>query len=193
MTSLSFSFNKIKYTFLHIESKKTNNTDLGIFLVRESSTLLNNYVLSVIYREEFYHYQIQQHGEDAFFSIDSTSIHHGLDDMIEHYRHFDSNLCVKLEKFVKKNSPPTKYCRLGKANLLHRATKHNNLNVVKELLTSSFRNLDAKDELGMTAVHLASVNNVNPEIMKLLIDKGAQVQCRDSEGNTSLHVKQFFF
>lgn len=208
MTSLTFLYSRI-FSYSHIESQSIAYDD-GIFLVRESSTLLNNYVLSVIYRNEYYHYQIQQHGDDAFFSIDPQNIHHGLDDMIEFYRHSESNLCTKLDRFVKKGPPPTKFCRLGKGNLLHRATKHNNLNVVKELLTTAYRNLDAKDELGMTAVHLAAINRVNPEIMKLLIgiyyivisnlsiviiiikilEKGAVLTSRDSEGNTALHVSE---
>jgi hypothetical protein len=159
----------------------------AIFLVRESTNLVNNYVLSVIYQDEFYHYQIQQHGNDAFFSIDSKDIYHGLDELIEYYKSHSSNLCTKLDKFVKKGPPPTQFCRLGKANLLHRATKHNNLEVVKQILTTHY-SLDAKDEHGMTAIHLAAYNKVSPEILKMLIDKGATVMCRDSIGNTALHV-----
>lgn len=160
----------------------------GIFLVRESLTLPNSYVLSVIYNNEFYHYQIQQHGEDAFFSIDSQCIQHGLDFLIEFYRKESSNLCTKLEKYVRGSLPPTNLCRSGKANLLHRATKANNLNVVSEILTSSYRSFDAKDEQGMSAVHIAAIHKVNPEIMKLLIEKGAAVMSRDSDGNTPMHV-----
>lgn len=140
-----------------------------------------------MYQNEFYHYQIQKHGDDSFFSIDSQLIHHGLDGLIEYYKHADSNLCTRLQRFSKKGPPPTKFCKLGKANLLHRATKHNNLNVVKEILTTSYRNLDAKDENGMTAVHLAAIHKVNPEIMKLLIENGSAVSSRDSLGHTALH------
>lgn len=161
-----------------------------IFLVRESLTLPNSYVLSVIYNNEFYHYQIQQHGEDAFFSIDSQSIQHGIDFLIDFYRRETSNLCTKLDYFVRKSPPPTNLCRSGKANLLHRATKANNLNVVKEILTTSYRNFDAKDENGMTAVHIAAINKVNPEILKLLIEKGAALNSRDSKGNTAMHVSK---
>lgn len=142
---------------------------------------------------EFFHYQIQQHGDDAFFSIDSTSIHHGMDELIEYYRNNDSNLCTRLEKFVKKGPPPTKFCRFGKANLLHRATKFNNLQIVKEILSTPYVGLDSKDENGMTAVHLAPINKVNPEIMKVLIEKGAALLSHDSVGNTALHVRMHFF
>lgn len=149
-------------------------------------------MLSVIFNQEFYHYQIQQHGEDAFFSIDSQCIQHGLDFLIDHYRREKTNLCTKLDNFVRKSFPPANLCRSGRANLLHRATKANNLNIVKEILTTSYRNFDAKDENGMTAVHIAAMNKVNPEILKILIEKGATVNGRDSKGNTAMHVSQIF-
>lgn len=166
-----------------------SNAD-GIFLVRESSSVANNYVLSVFYDSQFWHYQIQKHGEDAFFSIDGQMpIHHGLEDLIEHYRHNSTNLCTKLKNFVKKHPPPIEARKHGKQNLLHRATKADNLEIVKEVLKSSYRNLDAKDEFGMTAIHLACKHRVNPEIMKLLIERGATLTSRDSSGNTPLHVR----
>lgn len=165
-----------------------SNAD-GIFLVRESSSAANNYVLSVYYDTQFWHYQIQQHGEDSFFSIDGQQPIHGLEDLIDYYRSNKTNLCTKLKNFVKKLPPPVETRRHGKHNLLHRATKHNHLDVVKEMLKTTYRNLDAKDEFGMTAVHLACKNRVNPEIMKLLIERGATLTSRDSSGNTPLHVR----
>lgn len=41
----------------------------GTFLVRESSSSVGDYVLSVLFDGEVIHYQIRKHGEDAFFSI----------------------------------------------------------------------------------------------------------------------------
>lgn len=175
--------------FCNPTESQISNAD-GIFLVRESSTAVNNYVLSVYFDTQFWHYQIQQHGEDAFFSIDGQLPIHGLEDLIEYYRNNHTNLCTKLKNFVKKHPPPVESRRHGKHNLLHRATKHNHLDVVKEMLKTSYRNLDAKDEFGMTAVHLACKNRVNPEIMKLLIERGATLTSRDSSGNTPLHVRK---
>ena len=173
-----------------ITESQISNAD-GIFLVRESSSVSNNYVLSVYYDTQFWHYQIQKHGEDAFFSIDGQlPIHHGLEGLIDHYRLSHTNLCTKLKNFVKKHPPPIESRRHGKHNLLHRATKHNNIEVVKEMLKTTYRSLDAKDEHGMTAVHLACKNRVNPEIIKLLIDRGATLTSRDSSGNTPLHVRK---
>ncbi len=194
----SFTRVRILFKLSYVDKKKLSKLPEyqrtgfnGIFLVRESLSLPNSYVLSVIFNQEFYHYQIQQHGEDAFFSIDSQCVHHGLDFLIDHYRRESSNLCSKLDHFAKKSLPPTNLCRSGKANLLHRATKANNLNVVKEILTTSYRNFDAKDENGMTAMHIAAINKVNPEILKLLIEKGAAINSRDSKGNTAMHVSRF--
>lgn len=138
---------------------------------------------------DFFHYQIQQHGEDAFFSINGVEPIHGIECLIDFYRRNKSDhLCMQLSNFVKKNPPPISLRRHGNSNLLHRATKKNQLKLVTEMMKTSYRNLDAKDEQGMTAVHLACKHQVDPEILKLLIERGAAVQTRDSSGNTPLHV-----
>jgi tyrosine-protein kinase shark len=146
-------------------------------------------VLSVYHDTLFWHYQIHQHGEDAFFSVNGQPpIHHGLEELIEFYKTSNTNLCMKLKSFVKKQPPPVETRKHGKKNLLHRAVTASNLDVVKEMMKTKERNLDAKDELGMTASHLACKHKVNPEIMKLLIDRGANLSSRDTSGNTPLHV-----
>lgn len=63
--------------------------------------------------------------------------------------------------------------------------------VVSELLKSGYRNIDGKNQSGQTAVHLACQNGVE-SILKELIDKGANVNCRDKDGNTPLHVSISF-
>lgn len=192
LATFTFTILCNSFSIYQLAASKKTNVD-GIFLVRESSSAANNYVLSVFYDSQFWHYQIQQHGEDAFFSIDGQlPIHHGLEDLIKYYQNNNTNLCTKLETFVKSAPPPVEARSHGKHNLLHRATKHNNLEVVKEMLKTSYRNLDAKDEAGMTAVHLACKNRVNPEIMKLLIERGATLTSRDAAGNTPLHVRKLF-
>jgi tyrosine-protein kinase shark len=109
--------------------------------------------------------------------------------LIEYYSINLIDSWTRLKDYVKKDCPPIITRRHGISNLLHRATKHNQLTVVNEMLKMSYRNLDAKDEHGMTAVHLSCKHRVSPEILQLLIERGANVSTRDSSGNTPLHVR----
>jgi ankyrin repeat protein len=74
---------------------------------------------------------------------------------------------------------------------LHNAALKGHLAVV-DLLIEKGAEVDAKDQLGQTPLHLASV--VGPsvtghfEVAKLLITKGANIDARSSGGNTSLHL-----
>lgn len=88
---------------------------------------------------------------------------------------------------VKGDPPPHNTRSHGRTNLLHRATKEGNLTVVTELLKCGYRNIDAKNQDGQIAVHLAC-RYQKEEMIQKLIDSGANVNCRDSEGNTPLHV-----
>lgn len=64
--------------------------------------------------------------------------------------------------------------------------------VVDELLKSPYRNIDAKNQEGRTAVHLAC-NLSDDKILQRLIDSKANVNCRDSDGNAPLHVNMILF
>lgn len=50
-----------------------------------------------------------------------------------------------------------------------------------------YRSLDAKNQLGQTAVHLAAMDGTD-EILTQLIQSSAGVNCRDTVGYTPLHV-----
>jgi len=49
------------------------------------------------------------------------------------------------------------------------------------------RNLDAKNEQGQTAVHIASIKG-SDEILRVLIKAGANVNAKDCSDYTPLHV-----
>uniref|UniRef100_A0ABD2XPA8 Tyrosine-protein kinase n=1 Tax=Trichogramma kaykai TaxID=54128 RepID=A0ABD2XPA8_9HYME len=158
----------------------------GLFLVRTSGTSPGDYVLSVVFNGDVVHYQIRKHGEDAFFSIDDETTIHGLETLIEYYQEDARGLVTKLTKPIKGQAPPHETRRHGNTNLLHRATLQNNYCIVSELVKCGDRNLDAKNQVGQTAVHLAAIDGLK-EILEKLIESNASVNCRDTAGYTPLH------
>lgn len=59
--------------------------------------------------------------------LDSKTIIHGLEQLIEHYQEDVNGLVVQLSKNYAANEPPPHYSRRnGRTNLLHRATKEGN-------------------------------------------------------------------
>ncbi|XP_012260350.2 tyrosine-protein kinase Shark isoform X1 [Athalia rosae] len=165
---------------------KEEGTADGTFLVRNSSSSSGDYVLSVLHNGEVIHYQIRKHEEDAFFSIDDETTIHGLDTLIEYYQESHHGLETVLSNPCKGAPPPHDTRRHGRTNLLHRATIQGNYTIVSELLKCGYRSLDAKNQLGQTAVHLAAMDGAD-EILKKLIENKASVNCRDSAGYTPLH------
>lgn len=172
-------------------------SDNGRFLVRESHSSDGDYVLSVLHQGEIYHYQIRRHGEDAFFSIDEQQPLHGLDTLIEHYCRASHGLVVRLGDCVRSSEQlPPETRSHGRTNLLHRATREGDVTVVSELLKCGYRNIDAKNHEGQTAVHLASrcgIGTNQQPIIEQLLANGANVNSRDSAGNTSLHVSYILY
>ncbi|KAK6619535.1 hypothetical protein RUM43_012292 [Polyplax serrata] len=158
----------------------------GGFLVRESFASPGDFVLTLLHKGDIIHYQILQHGEDAFFSVDNEHVFHGLETLISYHQENESALITKLTNFCKKDPPPHDTRCHGKTNLLHRATKEGNYKVVSELLKCGYRNTDAKSEDGQTAAHLASSKGADDILLKL-IETGANINCRDTAGYTPLH------
>ncbi|XP_045499325.1 tyrosine-protein kinase Shark isoform X1 [Colias croceus] len=158
----------------------------GVFLVRESNTSPGDYVLSVLHQGEVVHYQIRRHGEDAFFSIEEHTTVHGLDTLIQHYRGDSNGLVTRLSVVCKGQAPPHESRTQGTTNLLHRATEAGDFNVVSQLLACGYRNRDAKNQDGQTAVHIAARTG-HDNILAKLIESGATVNVRDSLGFTPLH------
>ncbi|KAL0268767.1 UNVERIFIED_CONTAM: hypothetical protein PYX00_010583 [Menopon gallinae] len=158
----------------------------GGFLVRESSTSPGEYVLTLLHNDEIVHYQILRHGEDAFFSIDNEHIVHGLETLISYYQEGQNGLVTTLTNFCNKDPPPHDTRCHGRTNLLHRATKEGNYTVVSELLKCGYRSIEAKNQDGQTAAHLASRIG-SDDILRKLIESGANMNCRDTAGYTPLH------
>lgn len=109
-----------------------------------------------------------------------------MDSLIEYYQKSSDGLVTRLTAIVKCKPPPHESRQLGKTNLLHRATREKELNVVTELLKPGYPNIDAKNQDGQTAVHLACQNQ-QEFILQKLIEAGANLTGRDSNGDTPLH------
>lgn len=183
--SINWYFGNISRSAAENELRNVVEPEDGLFLVRESTSSAGDYVLSVLHNNVVIHYQIRRHGEDAFFSIDEETIIHGLDTLIEYYH--GEGLDVRLTRPPRIQDPPPHTSRRhGTTNLLHRATREGNYKVVSELLKCQYRNLDAKNEDGQTAVHVASRLGQD-DILKKLIESNADINCRDIAGYTPLH------
>ena len=183
--TINWYFGNISRSAAENELRNAEEVEDGLFLVRESSTSAGDFVLSVLHNCDVVHYQIRRHGEDAFFSIDEETIIHGLDTLIEYYH--GEGLVVQLSRPPRLRDPPPHTSRRhGTTNLLHRATREGNYKVVSELLKCQYRSLDAKNEDGQTAVHVASRLGQD-DILKKLIESNANINCRDTAGYTPLH------
>ena len=133
------------FSFYYYFSAETNQE--GLFLVRESPQLDGAFILSVFQNNQPRHYQINRHGEDAFFSIglltfafhtdhiiksnklcslEDGHIVHGLDTLIALCQKEGTSIFGPLDRPCKKDLPPLNTRRHGRCNLLHRATKEGN-------------------------------------------------------------------
>ncbi|RWS29493.1 tyrosine-protein kinase shark-like protein [Leptotrombidium deliense] len=165
-----------------------------LFLVRETSAG-EEYALSTIQNGVVLHYQIRKCSvDDAFYCINEGHVVHGLDTLIEEYIETDyehshpSNGLVLTCACEGGQEPPAETRLHGRSNLLHRACKQANHEIVAELLKARNHNLEAKNEEGQTAMHVAVMAaNWNSLVLRSLIEAGAKVNARDTKGMTALH------
>ena len=68
---------------------------------------------------------------------------------------------------------------------IHQLIQQGNIEAVKEIIASQPEAIHSKDEKGFPALVFAVYFN-QPEITKLLIEKGADLEARDVLGNTAL-------
>ena len=160
----------------------------GLFLVRDSGSCPEDFVLCVVTNNNVIHYQIRKMGPDALFKLGhDKKILHGLDTFIDYYRSGKkTGLQHILSDFVPGKAAPAESKLHGSENLLHRASTEGNIVVVTELLASGYRNIDAKNQDSQTAVHLASYSG-HIEVLSQLFKYGAKVNIADTEGYTPLH------
>ncbi|RXG54558.1 Tyrosine-protein kinase shark [Armadillidium vulgare] len=160
----------------------------GTFLVRESSSSPGHFALTFMFHGEKTDVLIRSYWEDAFYSLitDTSRIFHGLDTLIFHY-------CQQplpgggpvLSIPCLGEAPPPESRLHGSSNLLHRAVSQENIKVVSELLKSGYRKIDAKNNCGQTALHIACTKG-NLELVRLLLEANANVDVRDQDGMTPL-------
>lgn len=75
---------------------------------------------------------------------------------------------------------------MAPTNKLHRAAKYNDLREIEEALRWGYR-VDERDELQHTALHFAASYG-KPEATRLLLERGAYPNAKNSSGRTPLHI-----
>lgn len=114
---------------------------------------------------------------------------HGLDELIKTLQCSQTSEedDVMLQKPLIKSLPPPEVRRHGRTNLLHRAIMKGNNLIVAEMVACKNRSIDAKNEEGQTAAHIASINGFL-DSLSMLIQAGTNVNAKDSSSCTPLHV-----
>ncbi|XP_064615237.1 tyrosine-protein kinase HTK16-like [Liolophura sinensis] len=157
----------------------------GLFLVRESTASPKDFVLSLMYNREPYHFVIQNQCE-GHYRIDQGPVIHGLDELIQRYKENDHGLPHKLTQFCIDQPPPHQARKFGHTNILHRAVGEGNVQITQEILNSvNHPDVNKKNADGSTALHDASFYGLS-EIVSLLLAAGANANSRDSGAYTAL-------
>lgn len=95
---------------------------------------------------------------------------------------FDAKLKLLQEKGIKMNTTQSE----GNT-LFHLAAKDNNLELLKSLAHFKI-DINAKNDEGLTALHIAAMKAENDEMMKYLISKGADSKIKTSFEETVYHL-----
>lgn len=186
-----------RYFFHKITSEEANEIlareggEEGTFLVRESCSSPGNYVLSFITEGQPIHILIQKYREDAFFSLvidEETQVFHGLDSLVNHYcQNPVGHSSTVLTHPCCGELLPSEVRLHGSSSLLHRSTSQGNVTIVAELLKSGYKKIDDKNNYGQTSLHIACMKGFE-EITRLLLQVPANVEVRDEDGLTPLHL-----
>lgn len=158
----------------------------GMFLIRDSTSSANDYVVSVTHNGKVYHFQIKEIYK-GHYQIDEGPIVHGLDKLVSHYQSSHNGLITQLTQHCCAEIPPNKARQMGQTNVLHRAVVEGKPDTVRKILQHRLcPDVNAKTSWGSTCLHDAA-NYGFDEIVKMLIDKEADVEMIDKAGFTPLH------
>lgn len=92
---------------------------------------------------------------------------------------------INMAKFLLENgADPHAVCRSDKITALYVAVRKNNLEIVKLLIKHKV-DLNLIGAVGRTVLFDAP----SPEMIQLLVDSGADIHTKDSEGRTALHLQ----
>ncbi|CAG2220521.1 SHARK [Mytilus edulis] len=158
----------------------------GMFLIRDSTSSTQDYVVSVTHKGKVYHFQIKEIYK-GHYQIDEGPIVHGLDKLVTHYQSSPNGLITQLTQHCCAEIPPNKARQLGQTNVLHRAVVEGIADQVRKILNHRLcPDINAKTSWGSTCLHDAA-NYGFEEIVKILIEKEADVEMIDKAGFTALH------
>ncbi|PAA89541.1 hypothetical protein BOX15_Mlig008106g2 [Macrostomum lignano] len=166
---------------------------LGTFLVRYSHST-NKFVLSVLCDSASYHYPIDEL-PDGFYQVHGTSAKYlGIDLLVSEFRRTDNSIVCQLSRPVIAQPPPPAITVYGSTNALHLAARRANMAEVRRVLMQ-LQSGGACDPLmlnekssdnGATPLIEAAKTGSN-DVVKLLLEAGAETGLRDCAGFTALH------
>jgi hypothetical protein len=159
----------------------------GLFLIRDEIYGGTNYIISLVHKNKCYHFKIENI-EDAYFRISNEQIIHGLEELVKTYMQESGPLPCKLKTFIKNYPPPNSSRKYGITLTLHRVALESSVDMLNEVLKNKrCPQINIKDSDGSTALHGACYMG-NLSIVRALLEAGADVNIRDKNGNTPLHV-----
>ncbi|XP_076454345.1 tyrosine-protein kinase HTK16-like isoform X2 [Babylonia areolata] len=167
--------------------KYSDKSDMGgLFLVRDSTVSSTDFSLSLTVGGLTYHFQIQQKKE-GYYHIDNGALIHGLECLIQHYTDEANGLPTNLESFCQGQPPPHRVRKAGHNTLLHQAVQEGDVKIIQQILDSPNRpDINAKNTLGSTALHLAAYNG-RDDIVQILLKASPDTTIKDCNGHTPLH------
>ncbi|XP_033761103.1 tyrosine-protein kinase HTK16-like [Pecten maximus] len=159
----------------------------GLFLVRDSTSSKDDFVLSVTHDARVYQFQLKE-VHDGYYRLDEGPTFPGLVKLIEYYHSPNkTGLVTTLTKHCQGSAPPPKARTQGPTNILHRAVIEGDVKIVNDILNHSLcPDINAKNEWGTTALHDACKYGAK-EIVQTLIKHKADVEMKDRAGLTPLH------